>query len=322
MVPASGGVPGKRAGRNPTMSSRTTSEEVLRKRLRALARALPGAARGEPDAVHKARVASRRVREALPVLLADAPSKRRRRLRRRAERITRALGPVRELDVSMAVVDELGTEIGAADAGLLEVRRAIETERRSRRQRLPARLKGVDGGRLRARGERYLADAVRESPLFELSAAAVLLIRLTRRVDELEAAVEAAGPLYNAEPIHEVRIAIKKLRYAFELAHDLKLLRSRRALTELRAMQQTLGRLNDLQVLVRRAEALRARSARLEGEALSVLLATAETRCRQLHARYLAGRERLLAAADAALADTALHAAARGEHPPARAALQ
>lgn len=301
------------------MPPRTTSEEVLRKRLRALARSLPAAERGDPVAVHKARVASRRVREALPVLLSEAPSRRRRRLRRQVERITRALGPVRELDVSMQVLDELAVELGTADPGLLTVRRAIEAERRSRRERLRARLKGVDGSRLRARGERYLADAAGQTPLFELSAAAVLLIRLTRRVDELEAAIEAAGPLYNAEPIHRVRIAIKKLRYAFELAHDLRLLRSSRVLTRLRTMQQTLGRLNDLQVLARRAEALRASAPGLDGEALSGLIETLEVRCRELHARYLAGREALLAAADAGLADAALRAAARGERPIAPA---
>jgi CHAD domain-containing protein len=272
--------------------------------------------------VHKARVASRRVREALPVLLAEAPARRRRRLRKQAERITRALGPVRELDVSMAVIDELAAQLGAHDPGLTAVRREIDAERRPRRQRLSGRLRGVDGRRLRARGDRYLAEALRASAAFELSAAAVLLIRLTRRVDELEAAVEAAGPLYGAEPIHNVRIATKKLRYAFELAHDLKLLRSRRVLTRLRAMQQTLGRLNDLQVLVRRAEALRARARRLDGEALTTLIATLEARCRERHARYLAGRERLLVDADAALAETALQAAGAGEPPVARPVLE
>jgi CHAD domain-containing protein len=287
------------------MPPRTHSEEVLRKRLRALARALPAAAEGDADAVHKARVASRRVREALPVLLAEAASKGRRRVRRQVERITRALGPVRELDVSAALVEELAREIGATDPSLSLLRSDIERERSIKRDRLVAKLQHVNARRLQQRAERLWSDAAARVPLWELSAAAVLIVRLTRRVDDLEAAADTAGPLYGGDPIHQVRIAVKKLRYAFELARDLRLLRSRRVLDELRGMQETLGRLNDLQVLVRRAEALRASLPRLRAEALTALVATLETRCREQHARYLARRERLLRGVDLALADAA-----------------
>ena len=51
------------------MTAKISSAEVLiRQRLRALYRALPAASEGEVDAIHQARVATRRLREALPLL--------------------------------------------------------------------------------------------------------------------------------------------------------------------------------------------------------------------------------------------------------------
>ena len=85
--------------RDPTMPPRSLPEQVIRRCLRALGRSLPKAVEGDARAIHKARVASRRVREALPIVLASAPGKKSRKLRTRVERVTRALGPVRETDV-------------------------------------------------------------------------------------------------------------------------------------------------------------------------------------------------------------------------------
>ena len=75
---------------------------VLERRVRALDDDLLDARRGEVDAVHKARVATRRLREAVPLTLARGRGK---RLLRRLRKLTRALGPLRELDVALAGVD-------------------------------------------------------------------------------------------------------------------------------------------------------------------------------------------------------------------------
>ena len=58
----------------------------------------------DPEAVHQARVASRRLREVLPIVL--APGGRTERLRRTVRRLTRTLGPVRELDVVRRAVSQ------------------------------------------------------------------------------------------------------------------------------------------------------------------------------------------------------------------------
>ena len=87
-----------------------------------IAAAWPGAARGETRAIHRARTASRRLRELLPIVDAAAPDAGARRLRREARRLTRALGPVRELDVAIDVLaDEVSgqPEMGAGIAAIM-----------------------------------------------------------------------------------------------------------------------------------------------------------------------------------------------------------
>ena len=290
------------------MPPRNHPEYVIRQRLRALARALPKALSGDPRATHKARVASRRVREALPIVLASVPTKKTRKLRTRIERVTELLGPVREIDVSLALADELATPETAPAWEAL--RQQLQVERRRRQQRVVAKLDGFDVSRLEARAER-LTTREPETAEQRLPGTAVLLLRLTKRVQKLEESVHAAGPLYAPEPLHAIRISVKKLRYAFELARDLKLLGPSRVLTTLRTTQQTLGRLHDLQVVIAGVDALRARAPSFgpQVEALNAVASQLEEECRQLHARFLARREKLVAAADEALADVAARAA-------------
>ena len=81
---------------------------LLERPSRALKRHLPAAIEGDGIGVHQARVASRRLREAVPVLAADVkPSKARQSPAARSGKLTRALGTVRELDVTLTVLDEL-----------------------------------------------------------------------------------------------------------------------------------------------------------------------------------------------------------------------
>lgn len=291
------------------MPPRTDQDAVIGRRVRALARAIRGAERGEPRAIHKARVASRRVREAIPIALASAPARKRRKLRMRVARITRALGPVRELDVTLALVDELAIERPGLSSALLSLRTELERERRADFGRMRSRVDAADVNKIDARVRRLVEMEAGDSA--ELHGRAALMVRLTRRVEALDEAMRAAGPLYAASPIHTVRIAIKKLRYAFELAQELRLLRSRGVLPRLRNMQQTLGRLHDLQVLHARVDEARAKVLVADEVAASLdeLAAFLEESSRRLHARFLARRDALRQSVESALAETASRAA-------------
>ncbi len=89
--------------RHPTMNRRNSSvaSRLLARRAAALKRHLPHAVEGDDHGVHQARVASRRLREAVPVLTTGVKGTKARKARGKIRRLTTALGTVRELDVTI-----------------------------------------------------------------------------------------------------------------------------------------------------------------------------------------------------------------------------
>src|ERR1043165_3708140 len=79
--------------------------ELLNAHLKRFNRTLRGLERGDIRMLHAARVASRRLRELVPILQLEAGLTR--KLGRRLRRITKQLGAVRELDVLLLLIDEL-----------------------------------------------------------------------------------------------------------------------------------------------------------------------------------------------------------------------
>ena len=102
------------------------SDLLIRQRLRALAKNLQAAARGNADALHQARVESRRVREALPLVSSGG---RARRLERQVRRITQALGPVRELDVALQILDDMERSGAASRPAVSRLRQVLVARR-------------------------------------------------------------------------------------------------------------------------------------------------------------------------------------------------
>jgi CHAD domain-containing protein len=282
---------------NPTR----LSDRLVARALRALGDALPAAIEGDAAGVHTARVATRRIREALPVVLADAPARKTRKLRRAFREVTRALGPVREVDVALALADAIrASHPGFSDA-LAQVREDLEGARAERRERMLGMLERIDLERAVERVGHALPGREGRSGH---AAATVLTARVARRGRALRQAVEAAGTLYASEPVHAVRIAVKKLRYALELATVLKLLPTKAPVTRLKATQETLGHLHDREVFidwVRRVHARVPAGQRHATDGLAGLVDLLEAECRTLHAAYVAGRQRLTGVAEAAL---------------------
>ena len=71
------------------MNVQPSYDTLWRKRLDALNAIWPDFLAGETEALHKARVASRRIREALPVVGASAPPAMVKKLRRKLRHLTR-----------------------------------------------------------------------------------------------------------------------------------------------------------------------------------------------------------------------------------------
>ena len=97
------------------MERTTLPVEALAAAAAVPARRAAGGASGDVTSVHRARVASRRLREVLPVLAEAAGSDALDRGGKQVRRITRALGPVRELDVALGHLAEMGPRAGISE---------------------------------------------------------------------------------------------------------------------------------------------------------------------------------------------------------------
>ncbi len=290
----------------------SAAQRALARRARALARDLPAVLGDDVEAVHRSRVASRRLREILPVLGLEGQRGRQapaRTLRRRLRRLTSALGGVRELDVALGILDALRQERPDLDVVISRARLAVERDRDECRGDMARQLEEIRAGELFDGLERLVGEAGRSSPDVRVT---LLRRRLARRADGLERAVADAGSLFAIDRLHEVRIAVKKLRYALESIHELGAAPTRRLATCLKDFQDLLGRLHDLDVVsgyVRRQRgAPAARTAAIE---------RIDREMRELHAQYL-GRVHVLSGVLASCRSDVAERLASGPPRPAR----
>jgi len=285
---------------------------LLERRTRALQRQLVAAVAGKDTGVHQARVASRRLREALPVLTDGLHHTKSGKAQRKIRRLTQALGTVRELDVTLHLIDELADRAGVPQTALREVRAHVIEEREQRRVVMLERLDTIDREKLARRLLSVRQALAAPEPGHNWRAA--LALRIARRGRRLEKAIDDAGQIYAPEGLHQVRIAAKKFRYALELADESHAVPCGEALRTIKRVQDTLGRLHDLQVLQHHVAAVGAAPRHRRGApdaGLGVLSRIIEGECRQLHGRYVAATPGLRAAVDAARREVPVRLTAR-----------
>ena len=178
---------------HPTMNRSLPLVRLLDRRSRALRRQLAAAIAGKDAGVHQARVASRRLREALPVLTEGLHQTKAGKARRKIRRLTEALGTVRELDVTLHLIDELGERPAVPRAALAEVRALVIEERERRRVVMLKRLEERRHRQARAPAGRGAAGRRRAAPAAHGWRAA-LAVRIARRARRLEKAIDAGRP--------------------------------------------------------------------------------------------------------------------------------
>ena len=285
---------------------------------------LPGVRAGDPRAVHRARVASRRLRELLPLLQLDGHVGQ--KLGKRLRKVTRWLGRARELDAILKLLDsDLGTATPQAQGRL---RSALGARREQARARLAAKPVTNDLQRI---GRKLAGVAEKLDAADEQRAAAgrtsdrqwrwAVDARVAHRAGALRTAIAEAGAVYLPERLHEVRIALKKLRYGLEVAVEADGLKDHADLRKLKQVQRVLGQMRDLQVLADHARQVQATVpsgragnsgtlARLSTwRELDGLIRSLEDECRRRHARFMRQRESLLALCDRLRAVSAQRAA-------------
>jgi CHAD domain-containing protein len=130
----------------------------------------------------------------------------------------------------------------------------------------------------------------------------------------LREAIEHAGQLYLADRLHRVRVATKKLRYALEILRELTHSRASARINRVKAQQDLLGRIQDLEVLIDRTRGVQeglAASNRRGTIELDGLIRALEDECREGHAAYMRSRPAMMK-----LCDSVIEAAVTG-HPSA-----
>jgi CHAD domain-containing protein len=213
---------------------------------------LPAVFDGDPDAVHDARIATRRLREVLPLIDGG-------RIEDVADTIRKAgrqLGRVRELDVMSGLLESMSDRIPPAAAlEMHTLRQAVRQRREKARRRMVKKLERLDLPSLRNLNEHggrtsRLRQAGRAVSLRAPAWVEPIWSHIAERRAEVLAAVQRAPGIYLPRRAHRARVAIKKLRYAVEVAADTGVWNPPRILKDLRKIQSILGDLHDEQVLM------------------------------------------------------------------------
>ncbi len=285
------------------MNATTPRDKLWRKRLNELSAVWPEFVSGRTRGLHKTRVASRRIREALPIVAVAAPPAKVKKLNKKMRALTRALGPIRELDVELHLLEDRAVPPGMSDRALEIVRREIASRRKTLRdeldgdapvsdvKRLLKKLERVADGNGRRKGQVRKQKAERK---LEAEWRGVLATRLMRRAKRLSTMLDDTGPLYAPERLHGVRISAKKLRYALEIARDAGVAGTAPLLKILKRHQERLGDMHDLQTLVKHVrETETAPGVGSNMGDLTVYADSLDRECRRLHAGFVEQRDKL-----------------------------
>lgn len=276
------------------MNASTPCDRLWRKRLTELQAVWPEFVGGRTTGLHKTRVASRRIREALPIVGVCAPPAKVKKLNRKMRKLTKYLGPIRELDVKLDMLEAASRHPEAPGRALELVRRDVAAQRLALRQELAEAAPVADLEKLVRKLQR-IGTSGKKPAKFETQWRAVLAARLVRRARALGQALEDAGPTYSASRVHHVRIAVKKLRYALEIAQEARVPDAMTLVRVLKRHQERLGRLHDLQALLRQVRETEARpGAGGRVNDLSAYAESLERECHRLHADFVDRRSELV----------------------------
>ena len=235
----------------PEESLKVFAARAVRKRLAGLTREIPGVREAsDPEAVHRMRVASRRLRSALEVFGGCFPPRSVRQWNRQMRSLRRALGAARDTDVRIEFLDSLLQTV--EDPGVRPgIERLILRQRQLREEEQQHVLRALE--RLRSSGvTAEMKQALRVlqqkdgragEPPGEEAARAILPL-----LDDLLAFEPCVHRPEEAAGHHCMRIAAKRLRYTVEIFEPLFADRLTGAIAALRTLQDMLGEIHDCDV--------------------------------------------------------------------------
>jgi len=221
---------------------RTT--KLLKGRIRALFQQLPGALGGKQEPVHQVRVAGRRLRVALPLLVRKPQGKRARAAGREVRALIKAAGAGRDLDVMLGLLGRRIKQLEQAPKELVTLRRRLMGARTRSRHQMAEALMDLDIADLRRDLRRLVARGA--DNVFTVLAR----VREVRESDgaSLETAFEELADRFEPVMLHRIRIRARRLRYTAEISDAIKQASSD-APQRFKELQDLLGRVQDAFVL-------------------------------------------------------------------------
>lgn len=258
--------------------------QSLTRQLAQFTRELQRARQGVPRGVHQSRVASRRLRESLRALDVVLPKDLRRQAVRALCAIARALGGVRECDVTIGLLAQEARRHEWPEAPVALIASTLDADR----ERRHAQMLDVIAHRRWRRHLSRVRDTVRglTAPDWRRRVGATARLRRRQRGQALRDELADLSALYVPDHLHELRIALKKLRYALEWEAQIgqRLWQRERALLE--AAQDELGEWHDRLVLQERINRVRRSGdhTRELSKDLKHMAAQLERECRGRHA--------------------------------------
>jgi len=244
---------------------------------------------GDANAVHDARVATRRIRELLALVPLVPGRDGERDIAASYKKVNRALGVVRDIDVQIGLIRSLE----AHAPSLVVVRQDHERTRLRGMRRLIKTLEGIDidslvdavsAGHPAGLRNRLGASGWRQQ---------LRQLVLERSRTAAERITHATG-VYFPNRVHSARIAIKKLRYALEIMEATGLADADDAVRPLRKAQEILGDLHDRHVLSKSLSSY-GKSDGVEKDDLELVGHVLQDEVLALHQRYLERRAMLCA---------------------------
>ena len=273
--------------------SHTSPISLAREQFHVLEGHLTGVYTGNPDSIHDARVATRRLREILPLVDADMNPT----LQAEFKRMGRCLGRVRDFDVERALLLRMEERLPATAAVASIARARLQ---RSRSKQLRKSIKTIE--KLDFAGLMKAMSAMHPTWRERMSLTAPWTTRLrahtAERVLGVRAAMTHATGAYFPRRAHGTRIALKKLRYIVEVAAASGTWRPLRLLKDLRKFQATLGELHDAETLLCTVQDL-VTDTDVSARELELVRQVLEKDIVDQHARYIAKRDAVLAVCDA-----------------------
>jgi len=251
---------------------------------------LPLVCDGDSDGIHDARVATRRLRAALPLLSAAGTSDGIEQALPCVKALGQALGRAREEDEALRLLGEIELRAPGAAAAAATMRARLLPGQVRRRRQLIKQLESLDleavdrlahvAGR-RSRFQRWRAPS-----------APALRAAIAHGAETAERKIRHAAGVYFPNRAHRARIAIKKLRYLAEMIEKGAPAR-KGAIRALRNAQEALGQIHDREMLRSRLSDLMEEE---EVHGARELARTLEAECRSMFESYRAMRPAALAA--------------------------